>query len=221
MANLKIEDVDQLTKDIVFGFIRECEKLLLNNDIYIIPSIIYHICINYYWMKEYFTLFGKHMKLNDEKNIIQNIDNFVDTAYGNIQIDNKLFLYEWNFKIIKHFAEIAIGIESSNKHFIDGRFTNKDQNENEFYAMNHDGIRYSNKVREQFASYDISRENGGTVKMIVNVKNKTISFVIDNKSLGIVFDDINFKTNKYNLAVYIGNQGGEIELVSFTQTSIR
>ena len=62
---------DQRTKDIVNGFIKQYQKLLSKNNIYHynIPSLIQNLCLNYYWIKEYFTFHGVDIILNKDKTI--------------------------------------------------------------------------------------------------------------------------------------------------------
>ena len=93
------KDVDQRTKDIVIGYIKQCQKLLpfKNNSYYNIPPLIEHVCIYYYWIKEYFTDHGDSIILNDDKNIATNTVDSYETVYGNIlikRIDN-LYQIKW------------------------------------------------------------------------------------------------------------------------------
>eukprot|EP01083_Nonionella_stella_P084946 235242_1 len=53
MAYFKqIKLVDQATKDIVFGFIHECERLLFAAEkAYIMPPLVHHTCLSYFWIE--------------------------------------------------------------------------------------------------------------------------------------------------------------------------
>ena len=122
---INIKKVDDITKNAVYGFMRRCQKLLpCDNPYYNIPLLIKNICINYYWISEYFTSHGSNFRLNDKKNMVTNTGGWLDTAYGNIEIDSKPILYEWYFKIIQD-GDIFIGIDSSNKEFINADFSKK------------------------------------------------------------------------------------------------
>eukprot|EP01083_Nonionella_stella_P144514 451351_1 len=53
MAYFKqIKLVDQATKDIVFGFIHECERLLFAAEkAYIMPPLVRYTCLSYFWVE--------------------------------------------------------------------------------------------------------------------------------------------------------------------------
>ena len=47
----RVKDIDEKTKNIVFGYLRHCENTYLSKETNIgnIPNIIYHICLLFYW----------------------------------------------------------------------------------------------------------------------------------------------------------------------------
>ena len=86
---------DQRTKNIVYGFIKQCQQLLNKNNIYHynIPSSIQNLCLNYFWICEYFTLHGSDITLNKDKNIAKvNEKHSNGTVYGNFDINNNPLL---------------------------------------------------------------------------------------------------------------------------------
>ena len=120
-----IKKADQISKDIVTGFIKDAQTLLPNekSTYYNIPELIFILTIIYYFNPEYFTIHGKYMRLNETKDTVER---FMDpeafwirnTVYGNIVItkeDKGKFI--WTFKTIEppEETEIAIGIDSSGK----------------------------------------------------------------------------------------------------------
>eukprot|EP01084_Bolivina_argentea_P308820 534089_1 len=135
---IAIKYADQVTKSIVFGFMRSIEVMYGTN----IPSEIVLICLMYYYNPEYFTKHGNHMILQHNNQTVKH-DNkpykhddddddeyswldFYDaanTVYGNVEISEcKYIKCIWHFKIKKFIAgvNIAIGIASSDKKETDG-----------------------------------------------------------------------------------------------------
>ena len=86
----RAKQANQRNKDIVNGFIKQCQNLFDKNNIYHynIPSLISNLCIDYFWISEYFTLHGSDITLNKDKNIVTLIGYKANTIYGNVDIDN-------------------------------------------------------------------------------------------------------------------------------------
>ena len=146
-----IKLIDQRTKDIVNGFIKDVQSLLPNNKntYYNIPSLVMMIITLYYYKPEYFTVHGNYIKLNEDKNVIQYMYKAMEdakfipsyqrhnTVYGNIIINrNSTGKYIWKFNIIEPNTEaiICIGIDSSNKQMKDDMFYKSYINKSTFYG---------------------------------------------------------------------------------------
>eukprot|EP01083_Nonionella_stella_P261683 890678_1 len=109
MPNLRrsaTKNIDQETKCLVFGFLREVQELSKNekDHSYQIPLVITHLCLLYYYLPEHFARSGHHIKvLNKARNKIQNqlqknreYEPDCLTAYGDINIygrSNSLFVW--------------------------------------------------------------------------------------------------------------------------------
>ena len=213
----KFKSVDSDTKDMVFGYIRKCQHLLPNNNSYYnIPSLVEHICIIYCWIPEYFSDHGHVITLNDNKNIAKNKHNDGQTVYGNCDIVDNTMLYQWTFKIIGS-EYIYIGIDSSNKNYINTDFSEPYINSYDFYAYNSVGKIYSrNNVGREWKN---GFKRGDIVKMEVDAMNKTLSFYINDEYQGIAVQNIDFENKKYNMAIYLYDNRNEIELMDFQQIS--
>ena len=182
---IKHKNVDNKTINIVFGFIRRCQMLLPNNNpLYNIPSLVEHLCICYYWIREYFTSHGNIITLNENKNIAISKGDMWDTntVYGNIDIDDKPKLYIWLIKLYSKTYSAYFGLDSSNKQFCNDDFSQYQHNCSEFYGKT-------------------ERNENDVIKMELNVLNKTLVFYINDEYQGIVFDNINFKNKTYYFAV--------------------
>ena len=217
-----VKNIDQVTKDIVFGYIRQCEINLLpnNNTFFNISSLIKFICIIYYWRQEYFTSHGSCSKLNDEKDIVTNTEYKTNTVYGNININNKIScIYLWTFKIINWWiptGQIFIGIDSSNKKFIEKNFTSHYNHKNPvYYAFDSDGYKISTDDQWADNEYGKQCKSGDIVKMEVNILNKTITFYINDKCYGIAYKNIDFENKTYNMAVSMHGSTDSVQLIAF------
>ena len=66
--HLNLKHINIKCKYLVFGYIREAQLLLPNksNPYFNIPSLITHLCIQYYW-SEYFKIAGYNMCISPDK----------------------------------------------------------------------------------------------------------------------------------------------------------
>ena len=222
----KARFADQRTKDIVFGFIKQSQNLFNKNSIYHnIPSLVHNLCLNYFWISEYFTLHGSDITLNKDKNIAKvNKENSNGTVYGNVDIDiNALVKYEWIFET-SGFEEICIGIDSSNKQYPDKDYTDPVINKFNFYAYYNGGNKFFCGSDRTGTKYGDSWEDDQKyiIKMILNVPNKTLEYYVDNESEGIAFDNIDFNDKEYNMAVYTNRSDKEsvVQLLDFKMLSL-
>ena len=222
---MKIANIDQKAIDVVSGYIRQCQKLLPKNNIYYtIPSLVEQMCITYYWIHEYFTVYGDNITLDKINNIASSIlDEYnIETIYGNIIIDDKPIIYKWIFKILKLESIIIIGIDSSNKQFCNGDYATK-RNTNSYYSYGSDGLKFGHNESEQFeveGEYGYCFKTGDIVIMELNVFDKTLGYYINNKYFGIAFDNIDFKNRYYNIGVMFVAAENSIQLTEFNQIHI-
>ena len=55
LRSVELKQIDQRTKDIIFGFIRQYQTEINNEDI-IIPPLVIFTCLAFFWIREYFEL---------------------------------------------------------------------------------------------------------------------------------------------------------------------
>ena len=108
----EVKQIDQRTKNIVFGFIRWSQQLLLQESTYYnIPNIIYHICILFFWQKIIPYKFSEKYKsnhgiitLSDDKIILnkpyKNIDKYPYIALDHSPIKDGIHCFRIKVKII-------------------------------------------------------------------------------------------------------------------------
>ena len=232
LENLKY--VDQNTKDLVIRFIKEMQAQ--KDGLPIIPSLVISICILFYHLKEYFTICGDYMKIDVDGRKVssQHIDSSTwksNTVYGNVAMNNKTHcIYTWTINTIKQNKYvITIGLDSSNKKFINDEMTHRmsTQVENsKYYCISSNGMKYSH--------YDTQGSRAGikygkmwysfepVIKMKLNTKECTSEFYVDDESQGIAFEDIKFddETDYYfAMSTYVNDQSGlnSFEIIDFDE----
>ena len=99
--------IDQRTKFIVFGYIRQYEEKLL---LYInISRGVCYLCLAYYFLGEHFEKAGNQFTISDDKmtvtkkeeSYVYEYSNWNNTAYGKLWIDSTIpQIIKWKFKIL-------------------------------------------------------------------------------------------------------------------------
>ena len=88
-----MKDVDRRSMDLVTGYIRLADQELKND--LIIPSLVITTCISFYHLGEIFTVYGRHMTVDQSSKGLEMKIKYGDpkgrkrsTAYGNIAIND-------------------------------------------------------------------------------------------------------------------------------------
>eukprot|EP01084_Bolivina_argentea_P148405 259462_1 len=238
---------NQITKDIMIGYVKHIQSLLKNYDI---PPLIIHICLQYYdnCYLEVFTKIGNNLNINKQFNTIENkLCNKWGTAYGNMEINNKnidnINIYIWTFKIPQNnmfgdYNHLCLGIDSSNRKYGFCNFSDRSRNKYNFYSYSSDGTKISHCTAEQpYGGRDFTCGNNcrigysdatnifdAEIKMEINIPQKILKFYhkiswrfVD---AGIAFSNIDFDTdNTYHLAISL-KKGTGIELIDFKKNEV-
>ena len=113
--------INQIDTDIVFGFIRNEQKLIKPKTI---PIEISHLCLLYFYVYDYFVECGDRMKISEDNHTVEisQAPAFLySAAYGYLDIVRTSYcppmIYVWTYKILNKHSEavIDIGIDSSDK----------------------------------------------------------------------------------------------------------
>ena len=242
----KLKSIGNDTKYLVFAFIHECELLFdKDNSYYNIPDLVGYICLAYYYISEYFTVYGDHITYDALTNTVENdsklwseIQKSLDeddldpwnktqphqTAYGNVCIDvdnNAISVYIWTFKIICCDTSICIGIESSNKRFASYDFTDVDRDAVDanvrFFAHGEGNGWTSLKRFPVEKGDDIEFVDGDIIKFTLNMKFKEIIIVkeSENEKITYTLPDEFFDGCIFNLAVMLYSIGDSVQIVDF------
>ena len=126
----KIKHITKRDKNLTFGYIREAQYLLKNenNLCYNIPEIVAYLVALYLCIAEYFEYNGVDMEISDDKRTLKYIpDSCIkgkneDTLFGNVRINQKTKWKkcEWKFKIhifndeLSRHDDMSLGLFSSN-----------------------------------------------------------------------------------------------------------
>ena len=233
MAKKTLDKVDERMELIVFGYCHDHEKKWCLN----IAALVKHICLKYYKIHEEFTIYGKYLKINDSKDIVEASDHkesmmgAYGTVYGNIDIGNdpSISEYKWKFKILDapsgpaHTSldpqfHVVIGIDSSNKSIIDDCVFYDGINHNPYF-----GITVLGTIRRYDSSrwlqrFDRILQKGDEIEMIMKPKNGTLEFVLNGKNHGVAVKDKILKNTVYHLAIFVNEKVGKqtkIQLIKF------
>ena len=169
--------------------------------------------------EEYFQKFNEKIYENglNNKNIIKCIKkNSYSSIYGNTSIpSSKEQKWMWTFKVKNNVDDnIYIGISSS---FICDQdcFTNEESS-NYCFATN--GEKWSKGNRDKYHLNSFNQ--GDIIQMILDCPQKQLSFVHNNKHLGVAYDNIDIgKDINYKMAIIMASKDDELELVNFKQAN--
>eukprot|EP01083_Nonionella_stella_P040098 109023_1 len=187
----------------------------------LIGWVVEQICYLYFDETESFSQIkiGKRCELNNTNLRCCLTEKGGSTAYGNIIISNRCArLYKWTFKIVRKKVHMFIGIDSNPK-FMHCDFSNYyrsfSTNPNDvFCAYGSDGNIYDS-VSMIAKDYGIAWKRGDTVQMIVDTKNETLSYCVNDKEQGIALNGMQLDTKSYRMAIALFYLDDAIEIMDF------
>ena len=214
----RLKLADKSFKYRVFGYLHEYE---LNKSINI-PIMIKYICFNYYLLTEEFTKHSNLNIVNEPRNKIQAQYSRI-TVYGTLPIgdsDESIIEYRWKFKMRQADSWIGIGIDSSDKEYMDTDFSASNINTSKFhcvvfnpqtaYYFDNDKANHPVGINEEF-----DLEKNGNVDMILNMHEKTLRFKVDDLILSPHFSmNIDFDMKIYHMAVCLADLDS-VQLLGF------
>ena len=186
------------------GYLRSLGKNKNKAD-HIIPDLVLHICLLFYYQREHFSLIiegdlgiSSNFELSDDKKTISLLDECWGTAYGYILIDSlSEIVCKWNVKLQKNklhkgsdFTKyIYLGISgdeaTESDNFIHIGWKDKLQRT---FVCQGQGSRFGS---EKCIRFDKPTWNDGDVSGIkLDLQQRYIEYFVNDKSFGIVFQDI-------------------------------
>ena len=221
----KLRLVPTRSKNLIFGFVHETEKELSMT----IPDLITTICIFYYYQFEYFTVCGPRIEIGESGNVASFVmDDSIcmkdsDTSnsiYGCVSVESNDFVkYIWEFKIhqFSKFGDIYIGIDSTNKKWINLDFSEWDDPENGiYYAWGTDGQKYTNNEgNDTEERTEAVIQQGNIIRMELDVTARTLTYYKNGRVTDAKFNNLLLKDHVYHLAIALASKGTSVELINF------
>ena len=126
----QVKHIPQEDRDLIFGYIREAQSLLPNEDnsYYNIPQIVGFLTVLYFYLAEYFEFAAHNLELSDDGMMIKwngSVGGITESAYGNIRINNttrcKKCVWKFRIDIIDLSSLIEFGLVSADYEHTRGR----------------------------------------------------------------------------------------------------
>ena len=214
--------VDDKTKYLIYGYLNEIERELLdkNNKM---PMDIKNLCILFYFIKEQFKIHGSYLKLTSK---LSKTSQFMDTvtrindsewtaAYGEFKIDPDIYpnsIFIWTLKIhqITH-TSILFGISSTNTVLNDLCFGLK--NKGIYYSWNPCLWGFMSNDGSYYPTSKINCNANDIIKIIFDIKENRLNFNVNGKDIG-GFDNIDISVSYY-LAVALYYEHDCVQITDF------
>eukprot|EP01084_Bolivina_argentea_P059739 109137_1 len=125
-------------------------------------------------------------------------------------------IHKWIFKINRRDHELVIGITSNYK-TTDGAFHRNMKDINYGYS-----VKNGQKVSQnKYNDYGCSCNRNDKIEMILNLKKKQLSFIVNGINQGICYCDITQSRDiKYRVAIFVQTNGTAITLLKYQQINI-
>eukprot|EP01084_Bolivina_argentea_P115112 204780_1 len=224
----KIKQIDNNTKLILFGFIRQSQHELMNkhkeDTFYIIPDLITYACLLFYYTDEYFAKSNlAEIIISDNKQTITKRNapfvskfGWDNTSYGNLWIDsneNKIII--WTLKMNRTSGDdICIGIVPTDDDMHED-FTLQCANN---YSFCTNGIFMASGIHHPAHSV-ISCRQGDTIQFILDlIESKLKINIIDQDKNCVLCDTIRKAPNiKYKLAISLHYCDDSVTLINYSE----
>ena len=222
MSLKKLEDVDKTTQYLVYGFNRNINGTLGSCKLLeIIPSMIYSLCILYYYEIDTFKIVDlNYLELSDNKKTITKIPRKPykqKGGFGSIVVPSTVnFNGKWTIKVNSCNDSITIGITSN---------ASKDVHEPLFSTVGGEDIIYSyngykgyKHKKHEAMRYGEAIRTGDIIDMhlIIDGDQQRLSFYKNGKNLGVAFDEIRTGVRiQYRFGVTMRTAGDQITITNF------
>ena len=218
--------VDQRTKDVVTGYLKEVQMLLPSDNVYFtIPDLIYYWIMLYCYQWEFLQQNGDGIELSPERTKakvkFEPKSDYAAIVHGNVVINEETITYPgskyvcvWEIKVIQFAKNKTFSIEIG--------LTNTQDN-HKYYGFAHDGTIIASGIYMRYSS--THWEQGDIIKMKLNMVKDTngtkgtVEFFINNVSHGSAFTvgpQIRFDDQQsYRLFIKMPSVNDQVELIKF------
>lgn len=211
------KNADDKVQCLVFGYIKSAQESL--ELALTIPTEIFYLCILFLFDIECFEIPGDGISLSEDKMTItknaSSDNSWTNTSYGQfIAQSTSTKIVTWTIKIgdSGYFGNICIGIASStdcqNQDFSEAP-------EGIHYCISDSGSKFSSQHRGTWDD-KLRFSSGSNIKIILNLKDKKLSFSINGKEDMVGWEKIEVDQEiSYRLAVSMRFGGDYITIIDF------
>ena len=206
------KEVDEITKLIIFGFIRNMQELKVY-----IPDLICFMIMIFYMEKEYFDKAGADYKISEDKLSMTRIkgEGWNNSAFFKNWIPSTSnVIIKWIFKATKTEGNVVMGITTDDS-YLNKDFTN--MSSAKIYAFSSHGWFNSDKMND-IKIHDVWFKTGDTMMLILDLKQRDIFFQINDGDRKHLWSNIQIGDEiKYKFAICLRVAGDIITLTDFSQ----
>lgn len=215
-----LQDVDQKEKDIVFGYMKDINQSIEID--YIIPSLVLHSCLLYYYQPEYFAIIAtedneQSVNISNDKMTVSLIPNQWASCFGNVEIHSmSKRICRWSIRVkgeggVSNAKLLVVGV-SGNGSLSDVFFH---QNEENSFACNGVGDQWINGTISNIKNL-CAWEHGDLIGIKLDLKQRTMEYFCNGKTQGIIHENISISDAiSYRLAVYLDWDGLTVTIENF------
>ena len=216
-----VKFIDARTKDCVYGFMREAQKSLPDDNIYYtIPTLVIHWCLLYFHVQECFDpdLVHKTYSLQQDNSLLtKKYSTNNSSAYLSKKVNKGVHC--WRFELMNvdpDLYTITIGVWKT-RHEIDtskGILTNR---EVYGWVCTDDGDEPSLIDCDEYG--EKSCQKGDIIDMILDLNKFELRYCVNDKDYGVAYEGI--EQTEYRVVVDMFNEDDSIKLISYKQLKIR
>ena len=226
MASLKQPQIDQKTQDCVHGYIKICQKLLPDDNIYYnIPELVIHWILLFYFIGEEFDTERSHKEyiISDDNRIMRcrKDENVTYLIYGMAYLKNAVSegIHKWTFKCLNVNNDDwfdAIGVWKTKATSMDEHIRVDDFDDNQGYGwtFNYQEITTVAGSFSRHIRYGKRKcLTGDIIDMILDLEKLEIRFIVNEEDWGVAFQNI--EKTEYKAVVSANIELDAIELISY------
>ena len=205
LSKLK-KDVDERSEYLIFGFVREAQKLLPSDKSYFnITDLITFGILSFYYIKNEWDqeLTSDYYKIEDDCCSVIKPSNGVTNAYIKGVIDKGI--HSWKFKV-EHF-------EQDTYKWFDFVIGVVDQNHSFKEPVNHQSRWFAGSKAHKYIRnrYGKLLKQDDIIEMIINMNEKSLKYIINGHDYGKACDLE--KGSKYRAAIYMFCVGNKLRII--------
>ena len=194
----RMKRINTKTKFAVFGFLRESEQKL---SLLIIPTMIYYLCLAYYYQGEYFERCTNGMEISTDKLTVTHEYN---RAFGRIY-DVRTICHQWVDSIKEQVVKWKLKINQKGKLMLI-QIRSNDNVEQRFPVPSYGFYNFCNTITYDRSSkklnFGIEFDTGDIVTVALNTKERTIGVIKNGDKICIIWKNIKIdQTIQYKLCV--------------------